>query len=548
MATDPHEPLPMVPAETPLTDINHQESGARCSSITPPRSRFSPVILIIPIAIICRLAIMLPSTTNFRILEVAACRFWYYLHDPEAIPPSGRIPDELCSIADVNQYYAAMASILALGDGVGTVLGCGAASYFGSRVGRKPVLLGVLAIAMAGQLSTVISQLLNGWLEFAFFFLWAVCQSIGSVATTTFVVNMYIVDISEAEERTAALSKVAGWAALGAALSFSLGGSITTQSHSTLTVYLVSLAVVALACVYIVLVLPESFPISKRDELRCRREEETLTAPRSWAKEMQSSLAVILEPLWQLKPTYNPSTGELNWRLVYCAIHVFIVTVADGYAVLAMILFFTTRYQYTPAETGYVLTTLNITGVFVLTAIIPWIVRHLRPLYKRKQRVELPQDNLTLDSDGGSSSPNLGNIDPETSDPLDVHITIGSWVVESLAYIAVAATTTLASQLAAVVCIGFGAGRVPVFCSLVAATVDPLKQGEAMASIEMVASMGMILSPIIMGSILTSTIATMPQIIFYVHAAIILAGSSVLFLLRDGDRFQKPAIVLEGDD
>ena len=24
-------------------------------------------------------------------------RFWYYLNDPEAIPSSGRIPDELCS-------------------------------------------------------------------------------------------------------------------------------------------------------------------------------------------------------------------------------------------------------------------------------------------------------------------------------------------------------------------------------------------------------------------------------------------------------------------
>ena len=34
-----------------------------------------------------------------------------------------------------------------------------------------------------------------------FFLLWAVCQSIGNVATTTFVVNMYIVDVSGAEER-----------------------------------------------------------------------------------------------------------------------------------------------------------------------------------------------------------------------------------------------------------------------------------------------------------------------------------------------------------
>lgn len=247
----------------------------------------------------------------------------------------------------------------------------------------------------------------------------------------------------------------------GASLSFLLGGSITTQSHSTLTVYLVSLMIIALTCIYIALVLPESFPISKRDELRCRREEETLNAPRSWARRMQLSLAIIFEPLRQLKPTYNPSTGKQNWRLVYCAVHAFIVAVADSYAVLAMILFFTTQYQYSPAEvsyflfwmsrtqwftkTGYVLTTLNLTGVFVLTSIIPWIVRHLRPLYKRKQLVGFAEDNLTPDSHGDTS---IYNPVSDASDHLDVHITIGSWIVESLAYIAVATTTTLTSQLA----------------------------------------------------------------------------------------------------
>ena len=148
-------------------------------------------------------------------------------------------------------------------------------------------------------------------------------------------------------------------------------------------------------------------------------------------------------------------------------------------------------------QTGYVLTTLNITSVFVLTIIIPWIVRHLRPLYKRKQLVGLVEDNLTPDGDGDSSSCKPENVVSETSDHLDVHITIGSWIIESLAYIAVATMTTLASQLAglsvltysssinnvktqpitAVVCIGFGVGRLPVFRSLVAATVDPLEQG-----------------------------------------------------------------------
>ena len=128
-----------------------------------------------------------------------------------------------------------------------------------------------------------------------------------------------------------------------------------------LTVYFVSSVIIALACIYIAFVPPESFPTSKRDELRSRREEQTLTARRSWAKEIQSFLAIIFEPLQQLKPTYNPSTGKMNLRLVYCAIHVFIVAVADGYAILAMILFFTTQYQYTPAEVSHFLFRMTLT-------------------------------------------------------------------------------------------------------------------------------------------------------------------------------------------
>lgn len=120
MVTDSHEPLSRVLVEpTPIDSINHRESDGRWSSIRRLRSRLSPVVLIIPIAIICRLTIMLPSTTNFRVLEVASCRLWYYLHDPDSIPPRDRIPDVLCSTASVQQYYAAMASILAVVDGVG---------------------------------------------------------------------------------------------------------------------------------------------------------------------------------------------------------------------------------------------------------------------------------------------------------------------------------------------------------------------------------------------------------------------------------------------
>ena len=95
--------------------------------------------------------------------------------------------------------------------------------------------------------------------------------------------------------------------------------------------------------------VPESFTVAQREELRKEREElNPSSGERSLKQKIESYLSVVFEPLRQLKPTYNPNTGRKNMRLVYCAIHIFIVTAADGYAVLSMILYFTTQHYYTP--------------------------------------------------------------------------------------------------------------------------------------------------------------------------------------------------------
>ncbi|CAA7266701.1 unnamed protein product [Cyclocybe aegerita] len=506
--------------------VGRSRSGSR------ERRRFSPTTLIAPIAIICRLALLLPSTTNFLISQGAACRLWYLLHDPSSIPPIGRIPDELCEIPEVDKYYAAFLSVLAALDGVGTVVGCGAASYFAGKVGRKPVLLTFLVLGIAAQSFVMVSQLAQGWMQLLFLGLWVLSQTLSNPITTIFVINTYIVDVVRAEDRTAALSRIAGWSSLGGALSFSLGGTITTQTGSMIAIYIVGVSFLVAICLYIAFILPESFPASKREELQRQRTDGG------------HGIKVVFEPLKRLVPTYDADVGRYNNRLFYCAIHILLVSLADSYAVVGMILYFTTQYKYTPAQTGYVLTTLSLTGVFVLTALIPVIVRVLKPFYARKQDptpIDRPTSDSSSDGSGNEEEEDAqAQVVSETSDHMDVHITIVSWGVEALAYIVVGMTSTIATQLASVVCIGLGAGRTPVFRSLVVSSVDPLKQGEALAAIEMVSSVGMILSPIVMGSVVTATIASAPRTLFYVHAAIIIVGSSVLFLIRDSDRYKKP--------
>ena len=176
------------------------------------------------------------------------------------------------------------------------------------------------------------------------------------------------VNVSDINRRTVALSTIYGWAQLGefvyltstpgftiscagGALSFSLGGLITTWFNNVTRVYIVSIVMHALICIYIVAVLPESFPRHKREELRREREAEAASASsRSPFRKALASVATVFEPLKQLKPTRNHVTSRRNWRLVYCACYIFTVMIADGYATNSMLIYFTTHYKYGPAE------------------------------------------------------------------------------------------------------------------------------------------------------------------------------------------------------
>lgn len=477
--------------------------------------KVSPVTLIFPVVLVYRLAMLLPSTTTFYMLKQFACRLWYVLHDPDAIPPGG-LSDEQCAIPPVQRMFSGMLTFVAIMDGVGSVVGYSALSFFSSRHGRKPVMLAMLALASCYGASLVLSTLVPpGAPELALLALWLLALSLASPPVFGFLANMFVVDTTPAAARTAGMSAQSGWSILGGAVSFSLGGLITKRADNVLVVYCLSAGMLAALGAYVFFVVPESFTRDRREALRRQRAEaQRASGSSSWRR-----LVAPFEPLKQFRPARNPRTGRRNWRLFYCAVHIFAAQLADAYGAVSIVLYLTARFDYKPSETGYVLTTLSLVDVFTLTVVLPLLVRRvLRPFYLR------PKPNGSTD----------------TSDRLDVHIAVASWCVNAAAYVLLGAVHTRAAQIGAVVLLGFGSGGGPVARSLVVATVHPLKQGDALGAVEMVSSLGTLLSPVVMGSVMTATISTLPQVVFWVHGAIVVSAAMVLFLVRDSDRYQGP--------
>ncbi|KAF8147778.1 hypothetical protein K438DRAFT_1867303 [Mycena galopus ATCC 62051] len=384
--------------------------------------RYSGATLIVPLALLCRVATLLPTTTTFYILQQFICRRYYRIHDPTRVPPDGHMSDAMCALPAIEESYAAFIALVALMDGIG-----------------------------CADLALICSTLVLSWLEIPLF---------AQANLIAFVANIYMVDLVHEDNRTSALSSLTGWAAL------------------------------------------ESFPKAKRDALRAERQRARAQAtPGRWP--VLSRLA---------------ATGRRNWRLSICAVHMFFAGLGSGYAVASLVTIVTSLYQYKPAETGYMLTALSGASMFVLTFAIPAIVRVLRPLYRRQ--------NSML-------SPTNGEVEVvEATDRLDVHLVIGSWVIDASAYLVFGYMRTRATQLAAVILIGFGPGYGPAVRSLVVASVEPLKQGETLGAIEMVWGLGLFMSPLLMGSILSASVP-----------GIVISAAGILLLVRDADRYHKPARV-----
>ncbi|KAF8218225.1 MFS general substrate transporter [Mycena galopus ATCC 62051] len=490
-----------------------QENAPLLGEAGPSDGR-RPVALMIPVALTCRLAIRLPSTTTFHIIEQLLCRAWYSSHDPGGIPAEGRIPDAMCALPVVQKRYATVLTIMAISDGIGSMAAYAVLSFIASILGRKPAILSVIAVGLAANLVIIASEHVpTDPIQFVLLAFFMVFNSLSQPLIIVFATNMYLVDLVKSEERTAALSSLWGCSTLGSALSFAIGGAITTRSGQDLPVYYVAAAIWIVLFAYISLLIPESFPKHKRDELRRALVSAQGSSSESW---LWNAIRPVLEPLRQLKPTRNPETGTRNWRLVLCAIHILLVDLGYAYGSTAFIVYLTAVYRYTPQETGYTLTTLNLVGVPILTVAIPYAVRVLRSRYARKYSQAASSEDTIL---------------ARARDRVDIHLIFLSWAVNAAAFIILASVTGRVAQFGAIVLIGCSAGRAPVFRSLVVSSVDQLQQGQTLAAIEIVSGLGKLLSPVMMGGILSATISTMPQLVFYVQAVIVVSAASVLFFI-----------------
>ncbi|KAF7357606.1 MFS general substrate transporter [Mycena sanguinolenta] len=483
---------------------------------TSPSSRIHPYYIAV-VAFLARLCFFISTTTSVEILLELVCRLYWHSHNTYS-----PLPGDRCAHPSVRRYFTMLQSLVVIMEGLGGLFMYGPMSRLSGKYGRRSMLTALTVILILGTLCLIGASRLPVVFTAPLLLSSLILTSITGSWQFDLMTVMYVVDTTTAQERTSRLSFVLGCAYASGIPGFAFGGALTAYLRSNTAVYWVVISISLILLAYIRFILPESFDSTRRAKLQEEWQREQAQLGSSY---IRSSLDSFFRPLLLLKPHRNPITGVWKLRLLYCGIHAFFSGLASGYLWTAVIVYLALHLQYGPDDNGYVLTAGAISTGISLVVLTPLAIKSLSPFYGK-----------TSISANEIESPNLA--DPNSgSSKMDKHLAIFGWTLDIVAVALLSLAQTRVEVFICVAALGASYFRISAFRSVVAASGDPIRSGEILAAIQTITSCGNAISGLVLGSVLTASINTFPNLVFLVYSAIASVSVVALCLIRESDRY-----------
>lgn len=520
---EPTENSPLLAGQNGSADSKPGSSSSRFM-------RFQRAHLALPVVFLGFMSGAITVTTSLQIVRIIACQFWYGRHDPSQIPPSGPIPEPLCDAPGPQKLFAQITQAAVIIDLCGGLITSSPIGTLSAKFGRKPLIIAVSILAIIAPLILLVALYSS---SMGLIFLSTVIGSIGGIRQLILLSTMFIVDVSH--DPAPVLSVLEGSIFFGEAISFSLGGLITKWSGNVTYVFWIQVAICLVLFFYIVLALPESFGYeqraaraaevaAERSRGRSRDSRPNLTRSRSASLErVRDTAGAFSRPIALIWPQRDPITGKRNKRLFILSVAILLAFTGSSYAGPGFLVYSTNRFHATPEQNGYLLSSFAGGRALYLFIMLPPILKWGRAWYKRRHPTEAHVAGTESDS---------------TNSQFEVHLLAFSWLVNSIALVGVGLSPSFTAASACLLFITIASGANPCISTIVSASVDPLARGEALAAIALVRSVAEFLSPIVLGSILTSTTNTrLPQTAFFVASILLFLAVGIAVLIRDQDRY-----------
>ncbi|KIM32157.1 hypothetical protein M408DRAFT_63372 [Serendipita vermifera MAFF 305830] len=542
----PSERTPLLAErETTLQQENHI-SYTVISRLWERYDLLPPVVRVTPILFLSTLSHGLPQLTIVDIMKNIICVLWYTKNAPDEIPEDGAIPDEKCQTPGPIAWFSAFMVIQALMLAFGGFISTSLVAQFGTRVGRKPILLSLVmgqVVAMASFTAALFIP--SGIGTLAPLVVWLVFSSFTSSSPILLTCNLMVIDNAESDARTAALSVTIGAVAAGGIPSFALGGILYRLSGPR------KLCLITLGILTFTFLLSfsglvrETFGgnklIAAREERQERRrqarerslerwisnEGDITRGPRRAVRKSYEAIHALFDPVLRLGPT-TKDDGTKNLRLTWLGIAYFFSILGTGYLAPALVSYMTIVLHQDPTQNGLTMTAVSIFQTLSLALFFPFAATKGRRLYTSihsrtigKNKYARSQPNASFSERQPPVTTNPTNTLQSASSGIstthfDVYLLrwcysvyipliLGMGYVKNNTQLILCASFApnlySANVFLVTSLLTLCSGSHPLMQSIAAATVSPIQTGEAIAGVEMVGQIARIVSPLMIGSL-----------------------------------------------
>lgn len=567
------QPPPAADERSPLLERGRQRVAGERRDESPPtksksissRIRDIPVFIrLAPLVALFSLSIEVPLLTILEVIDRILCVLWYERHDPASIPPTGEIPTEMCKASGPFTYSSTFLSTRAVLVAIAAFMVTSFIGQFGALVGRRPiVLLLVLANLVTISSFTAFIFIPNSIAALGMVAIWLIVGSFADVLAIVLISNMMVIDTASPSSRASQVSVIMGSMVAGEIPSFSIGGYIHRKGGVAAVCFTaVGLAVAQLLYASSPLVVPETFSSEKREAAREERRDrhrqarerslerweeqsgDATRVPKRLVRKTYESLQAVIDPVLRLKPIRKPD-GSRKYRLTVLGVAYLLASVTNGYINSALIAWFTFVLKKTIEEKGFIFTwiaAMQFTGMII---VFPLLSKWSRVLYarfiaRRQERspMQINGEPIQQQDPRLPEGDVLSNPESELSSAhFDVYLLRWCYLFIALFYGAIALARTNAQIAAVAVTLTMFGGAHPSLLSIAAASVNPIQSGEAVAGIEMVGTIGRLVSPLIIGPIQTKIMLKSPHVLWFSMMLAMLVVVLITFLIRDEDRY-----------
>ncbi|KAG9016474.1 hypothetical protein FRB93_010723 [Tulasnella sp. JGI-2019a] len=470
-------------------------------------------------------------------------------------PAIATLPKERCYSDPVVQQHSAqlqMAVILIMG--ILSSLTTGWWGSVGDRIGRRRIM----ALSLMGYLFTDVmflvcafyAKALVPWGGHKLLLLGPVVEGLlGGWSTITAAVSAYVSDITPHGSRSHTFSTFQGLMFVGVATGPAFGSIILKYTNQILLIFLISVTISFVNCLYVTFIVPESLTQEARDAY-CAAHAAKDDDPSVLAGDGdREALGVVASVRAWLRAFFAPlqlfAPHGKDWRLTYIAVAFSsIMLTAGGYPM--KLLYAEHVFGWSAVELGNYLTVVGTLRAGYLLVTLPLLIKWLKPKHDA-----VPTDIATtsettplLQSDPATATGSPASSASSSTHTkamilkdmeFDVRLAQLSLLMDALGYLVMVLTSSTGMFMVGSALSSLGGGAPPAIqslslCLLPNPREDAGKMFGAMSMMQSASSA--IASPLLFGLVYSTTVDGFPAAIYVLSAALALNALVSLLLVR----------------